>query len=170
MSVSVRAASPGDFPAVARLTVAAYDADGQLAGGNGYERTLANVAARADAGQLLVAVDPSGAIQGAVLFALPGSRYAELARDGEGEFRMLAVDPAAQGRGVGRALVLACLDRAAATGCTAVVISVRDTATTAQRLYTRLGFQRVPQLDWSPLPDVHLLGLRRDVRIPAGHA
>jgi ribosomal protein S18 acetylase RimI-like enzyme len=169
VSISVRTASPGDFPAVARLTVAAYDADGQLAGGNGYERTLANVAARADAGQLLVAADPTGAILGAVLFVLPGSRYSEVATAGEGEFRMLAVDPAAQGRGVGRALVLACLDCAAATGCRAVVICVRDTAATAQRLYARLGFLRVAQLDWSPLPDVHLLALRREMRIPAGH-
>jgi ribosomal protein S18 acetylase RimI-like enzyme len=104
-------------------------------------------------------------IVGAVLFVLPGSRYAELARPGEGEFRMLAVDPAAQGRGVGRELVLACLDRAAAAGCSAVVISVRDTAAAAQRLYTRLGFRRMPQVDHSPLPDVHLLGMRYELPV-----
>src|SRR5690606_5537712 len=141
--------------------------------GHPYERTLRDVAARAKAGDLLVAEDQStGALVGAVLFVLPGSRYAELARPGDGELRMppgpppasaaprrrhaelarpgdgelrmLAVDPAAQRRGVGEALVRACLDLAADRGCRAVVISTRDVARAAQRLYARLGFTRVP--------------------------
>ncbi len=45
---------------------------------------------------------------------------------GEAEFRMLAVDPTAQGRGAGAALVEACVVRAIELGCTAVTICVRD--------------------------------------------
>ena len=37
-AVSVRQAGPADFAAVARLTVAAYEADGQLKGENGYAK------------------------------------------------------------------------------------------------------------------------------------
>ncbi|HLV57889.1 MAG TPA: GNAT family N-acetyltransferase [Natronosporangium sp.] len=163
-SIAVRAAREADFPAVERLTVAAYVADGQLTPGHPYERTLRDVAARAKAGDLLVAEDQStGALVGAVLFVLPGSRYAELARPGDGELRMLAVDPAAQRRGVGEALVRACLDLAADRGCRAVVISTRDVARAAQRLYARLGFTRVPELDWSPVPGVRLLAMRLDL-------
>jgi ribosomal protein S18 acetylase RimI-like enzyme len=162
----VRRAEPADFPAVARLTVAAYEADGQLKGEHGYGAVLADVSTRAGSGEVLVAVDDStGAVLGSVTFVLPGTPFAELSGPGEAEFRMLAVDPAAQGRGVGAALARACVDRAAELGCTAVVICVRaGMAVSAHRLYERLGFVRSPEKDWAPVPGVDLLGLRLDLR------
>ncbi|MET8311664.1 GNAT family N-acetyltransferase [Micromonospora sp. NPDC005173] len=161
----VRRAEPADFPAVARLTVAAYEADGQLKGEHGYGAVLADVSTRADSGEVLVAVDEAtGAVLGSVTFVLPGTPFAELSGPGEAEFRMLAVDPAGQGRGVGAALAQACVDRAAELGCTAVVICVRaGMAASAHRLYERLGFVRSPEQDWSPVPGVDLLGLRREL-------
>ncbi|MEH0972694.1 GNAT family N-acetyltransferase [Micromonospora sp. CPCC 205546] len=161
--LSVRRAGPDDFAAVARLTVAAYEADGQLKNEHGYATVLADVASRAEDGEVLVAADDAtGELLGSVTFVLPGTRYAELSRAGEAEFRMLAVDPAAQGRGVGGTLVDACLSRAAELGCSAVVICVRSGyAASAQRLYRRRGFVRAPELDWTPLPGVDLLALRR---------
>lgn len=163
--LSVRRAGPADFAAVARLTVAAYEADGQLKNEHGYAAVLADVASRARDGEVLVAVDDAtGELLGSVTLVLPGTRYAELSRAGEAEFRMLAVDPAAQGRGVGAALVEACVSRATALGCSAVVICVRDGfAASAQRLYRRRGFVRVPELDWVPVDGVHLLGLRLEL-------
>ncbi|MEH0935576.1 GNAT family N-acetyltransferase [Micromonospora psammae] len=162
MGPLVRPATPADFAAVARLTVAAYEADGQLKGENGYADVLADVAVRAEHGEVLVAADEvTGEVLGSVTFVLPGTRYAELAGPGEAEFRMLAVDPAAQGRGAGAALARACVERAAARGCSAVVICVRSGfAGAAHRLYERLGFVRAPEKDFSPLPGVDLLGLR----------
>lgn len=147
--------------------MAAYRADGQMTPGHPYEATLADAGARAAGGELLVAEDgATGEVVGSVLFVLPGSGYAELSGPGEAEFRMLAVDPAAQGRGVGEALVRACLARAADLGCTAIMISTRDLAEAAHRLYARLGFVRVPERDWSPLPGVNLLALRLPVPPP----
>jgi ribosomal protein S18 acetylase RimI-like enzyme len=184
--VAVRPVRQSEYAEIARITVAAYRADGQLGGEHGYDRVLADVAARAAHGEVLVAVDdrsgsPRGAgraepdwsegdrVLGSVLFVLPGTEYAELSRPGEAEFRMLAVDPDAQGRGVGEALVRACLDRAAEHGCTAMVICTRDFSAPAHRLYGRLGFVRTPELDWSPAPGVNLLAMRKDLRTePAG--
>lgn len=163
MSVTVRAAVPADHEAISRLSVAAYEADGQLKDENPYAATLADVEARLAGGELYVAVDGDGEVLGAVTFVLHGSPYAELSGPGEAEFRMLAVDPAAQGRGAGEALARACVDRAKELGCKAVVICTRDFAVPAQRLYARLGFVREPELDWSPMPGVWLLGLRLEL-------
>jgi ribosomal protein S18 acetylase RimI-like enzyme len=160
--ITVRPATPPDYAVVGDLTVLAYRTDHQLTEDHPYEAKLRDVAARADTNEVLVAVDEeSGAVLGAVTFVLPGSELVELSKPGEAEFRMLAVDPAAQGRGVGEALVRACIDRAVARGCSAMVICTRDFAERARRLYERLGFVRVPELDWTPMPGVHLLGMRR---------
>jgi ribosomal protein S18 acetylase RimI-like enzyme len=161
--IVVRNAVAADYDAIARLTVDAYGADGQLDGEHGYGRVLADVPARADAGEILVAADESGNVLGAVLFVLPGTRYAELSGSGEAEFRMLAVAPAAQGRGIGEMLVRACVARAEEEDATAVVICARDFSHSAHRLYARLGFVRVPELDFTPLPGVNLLALRLDL-------
>ncbi len=160
----IRVARPEEYARIGALSVDAYRADGQLV--EHYVPFLADVAARAEHGTILAAVDQeTGSVLGAATFVLPSSPLAEVAREGEAEFRTLAVAPGAQGRGVGAALVRACLDRAATLGCRAVVICARDMATTAQRLYQRLGFQRAPELDWSPVPGVQLLALRRELAV-----
>jgi ribosomal protein S18 acetylase RimI-like enzyme len=164
MSFAVRVATPEDFQAIGELTVAAYRGDGQTWSGHAYEAVLLDVAGRSGAGTLLVCACAEG-ILGAVLFVEAGSEYSELAREGEAEFRMLAVAPWAQRRGVGEALTCACLERARGLGCHSVVICVRNFATDAQRLYKRMGFVREPSLDWSPTEHegVLLLGLRYDL-------
>lgn len=162
MSIAVRPAAPADYPAIARLTVAAYEADGQVTGSQGYGSVLADVAGRAGAGELLVAVDGADVL-GAVLFVRPGSPYAEVSRPGEAEFRMLAVDPAAQGRGIGRSLVRACVERAVGAGCAGIAICMRDFSVAARKLYDSFGFVRMPELDWSPAPGIQLLALRLDL-------
>lgn len=165
--VTIRPAVPADYPAIAALTVAAYRHDRQVSPGHPYEAVLANVADRASAGELLVAEDPdTGAVLGSVLFVLPGSRFAELSGPGEAEFRTLAVAPEAQRRGVGQALTRACLERAMAHGCKAVVISTRDIAFAAQRMYAQLGFVRTPERDWQPRPEINLWALRIDLPAP----
>jgi ribosomal protein S18 acetylase RimI-like enzyme len=168
--VRVRAVAAAEYDAVGRLTVTAYRDSGQLSTGD-YEAELRDVAARVDAGEVLVAVDGrSDDLLGTVTFVLPGTAYSELSRPGEAEFRMLAVDPAAQGKGVGEALVRACIDLASRQGLRALVLYTRDVAVNAQRLYQRLGFVRTPELDWTPVPAVALLAMRLDLpgRSPAG--
>ncbi|HTJ32426.1 MAG TPA: GNAT family N-acetyltransferase [Dactylosporangium sp.] len=157
--IAVRLVEPRDHPEVERVTVAAYREDGQLEAAPEYAEVLADVAARAAASDVLVAT-AEGKVLGAVAFTLAGGAYAEVSKPGEAEFRTLAVDPAAQRRGVARALVQACIDRAAQLGCNALVICVRDDNTGAHALYERFGFERDSSLDWSPVPGVKLLGLR----------
>lgn len=154
----LRRAQPDELAAVGALTLQAYSADGYVTPDDGYAAELSGAAERAAAADLMVAVDrTTRELQGTVTFCLDGSTYAEIARAGEAEFRMLAVAPAARGRGVGLALVRWCVDRAREQGCTALVLSSLDSMHTAHRLYERLGFARLPDRDWFPMPEIRLI-------------
>jgi len=144
---------------VGRLTSEVYVGDGFLAADDGYIRHLTDTARRAREAEVWVAVG-EGRLLGTVTFCRPGSAFREIGRADEGEFRMLAVAPAARGRGVGEALVRQCEERAAATGATRMWLSTLDEMGHAQRIYTRLGYRPESARDWDPqpelLPDVHL--------------
>jgi GNAT superfamily N-acetyltransferase len=125
---------------------------------------LRDAASRAEKAVLLVAVDDGGRLLGSVTYAPGGSPYAETAeRADEAGFRMLVVDPAARGRGVGAALVEACVERARQAGAVTLRLSTQPEMTTAHRVYERLGFVRTPDHDWTPEPDVHLVTYALDL-------
>src|SRR5262249_43550579 len=132
---------------------------------DGYARELADVQRRAGEAEVLVAVDDR--LVGCVTFVPdPTSPWAESIEDDEAAIRMLGVDPSAQGRGVGRALLGACLDRARQLGRAAVFLHSAPWMQRAHRLYGGAGFVRVPARDWTPVPEVPLLAFRRDLTEP----
>ena len=148
--------------AAGRIVADAYLADGFAQ--QDYLTVLFDGRDRSRTATLLVAVDGSDRVVGTVTYAVPGQPYAEVSRSGEAEFRMLGVDPSAQGRGVGAALVQACVDRALAEQRSALVLCTEVKMTAAQRLYDRLGFVRDPERDWTPVPNINLLGYVLDLR------
>jgi ribosomal protein S18 acetylase RimI-like enzyme len=162
----VRPAQPHELPAAGELCAAGYRADGFLAPGgtDHYEAELLDAAGRAAEAAVLVAVEPDGRLVGTVTWCPPGCGLRELAtRPDQGEFRMLAVHPAARRRGVARALVEHCLADARRRGLTELVLSSLPEMTAAHALYVALGFRRAAELDWSPVPAVQLWGFRRAV-------
>ena len=153
----VRRAEPAEHVAIGELTVRAYATLREpLRGGPvyaAYERELRDVAGRAETCEVLVAVDGAGRLLGAVTCVPgPGTPWSETELEGEAGFRALAVDPAARGRGAGRALATACVERARANDRRGVAILTRPSMTAAQRLYESLGFVRVPSRDWELEP------------------
>ncbi|MEU0410987.1 GNAT family N-acetyltransferase [Streptomyces griseorubiginosus] len=153
MTIVIRPAEPTDYEPLGEITAHAYLNDGLLAFGDEddwYFQELKNVAKRAESAEVLVAA-ADDRILGGVTYVPSGGPLAELARPGEAEIRMLAVSHEARGRGVGQALVQACVDRAAATGHD-LVLCTQPTMHTAHRLYERLGFTRAPERDWHPVP------------------
>lgn len=153
----VRAARPEDLASAGAVVADAYRADG--VGGDGdYLEEVADAGGRAEDGEVLVALDDDGRVLGSVTYTRHGTPLAELSRPGEAEFRMLGVAPEARGRGVGEALVNACIDRARQDRAAALVLCTQDVSAAAHRLYVRLGFDRRPDLDWTPLPGVDLRG------------
>ncbi|MGH3319998.1 MAG: GNAT family N-acetyltransferase [Streptosporangiaceae bacterium] len=154
--IMVRLAEPAEYAAIGDLTARVYVEEGFSAPDSPYLTELRDAAGRAGSCDLLVVRD-GDALAGTVTFCVGGTPYAEVAGPGEAGFRMLAVARSARGRGVGQALVRACLDRAWASGARTVRLSTKLEMRAAHRLYERLGFRRTPQLDWSPVPGTDLL-------------
>lgn len=158
----VRLATEADLVAAGEVTVAAY-ADFTLGPADPYIERLRDTASRLAEAELWVAED-GGRIVGTVTRCPHGSPWREIARDDEGEFRMLAVDPRSQGLGAGRALVSRVLASCRASGDRAVVMSSLPQMAAAHRLYSSLGFVRLPERDWSPLVGTDLIAFALDLR------
>ena len=152
--VLVRSARPEEYAAAGALVADVYAAAGYAHGG--YLDVLRDAACRAAVAELLVATDAAGRVVGTVTYAAGGTPFADIAGPDEAEFRMLAVDPAARGRGVGAALVRWCVARAWAQGKRRLAMSTQPGMADAHRLYQRLGFRRAPERDWSPEPGLSL--------------
>ncbi len=160
--LEVRRALADELAAAGDVTVAAYDADG-FAGPHYVER-LRDAATRDREAEVWVAVDDESTVVGCVTYCPPGSPWREIAvDDSEGEFRMLAVTPAARGHGVGRTLVQHCLERTRELDQRRLVLCTERGMAAAHRLYAGFGFTRLPERDWAPLPGINLLAYGLDL-------
>jgi len=92
-------------------------------------------------GDLLVA-ERGGRIAGAVVHVGPGRPRSAIFPEDWSVLRMLVVDPAARGGGIGRALVAAALERARQARAPAVGLHTSPIMATALRLYESIGFVR----------------------------
>jgi GNAT superfamily N-acetyltransferase len=160
--VVIRLARQDEIEQVGHLTANAYLREGFIAADSPYLEVLRDAASRAAAAELWIA-DVGGEVVGTVTFCPPGSPYRQVATGDEGEFRTLAVAPAARGHGVGRRLVEHCFERCRAFGLGQLVLLSQDEMTAAHSLYAVMGFVRDGALDWSPRPGVRLQGFRAAV-------
>jgi GNAT superfamily N-acetyltransferase len=157
--MELRRIRDGEHDAAGDACVAAYEPF--LTGAeDDYRERLHDVATRDAQAEVWVAVDGERLL-GNVTYCPPGSPWREIGRDDEGEFRMLAVHPAAQGSGAGTALARLCEDRAREDGATGMALSSLATMGAAHRIYARLGYSRDPGRDWSPLPGVDLIAFSK---------
>jgi ribosomal protein S18 acetylase RimI-like enzyme len=152
--MEIRDALPSEHAELGELCVRAYRHIGSVS--DSYAASLRDVAGRAETARVLVATE-GATLLGCITLILGDGPWRELSGPDEGEFRMLAVDPRAQGRGVGEALVRACVETVRDAGRARLVISSATDMTVAHRLYERLGFTRAPERDWKPVPEVQLM-------------
>jgi ribosomal protein S18 acetylase RimI-like enzyme len=150
--IRVREILPDEHPRLGELTVAAYLEIPGVADEGEYLSELCDVEGRAAQVPVLVAVDDDRAVLGGIAYVPGPGPLAEIERDDEAGIRMLAVAPEAQGRGIGRALVEACIARARAEGKHRLVLLTLPTMTVAQGLYRSLGFERDEANDWEYEP------------------
>jgi ribosomal protein S18 acetylase RimI-like enzyme len=172
----IRPVRPEEYAALGELTVAAYHALPDLhrdaepsARELDYDRQLRDVAKRAEVSCVLVAVGAESELLGGVTYVRgPDDPYSEGLSEGEAGMRMLAVDPAQQGHGAGRALVQACLDRAGAAGRERLVLHTGPWMPTAIAMYEKIGFARRRDLDFTPVPGTHLIAYAFELEPPVG--
>lgn len=164
----IRDARPEELERVGELRVAAYLAAGFLSPGSAYAARLRALGAHGD-GEVLVAAreDAEGSGQDEIVGTVMIRRWpgGQLMRaPDEAEVRALAVAPDSRGRGIGRKLVSAAVERARASGLRHLVLASQPDMVIAHRLYGEAGFARLPERDFSPMPGITLLafGLRLD--------
>ncbi len=147
MHVRVRVARPDEYDAIGALTLRSYDQITSFS--EEYRTQLGDAHGRAETQALLLVGLLGPDIAGAMALSLGHTEMFEhrFGIDGDCNFRMLAVDPAFEGRGVGRALAQDAIARSRAMGCRRMVITSMDQMTRAHRLYDNLGFFRRPDLD-----------------------
>jgi ribosomal protein S18 acetylase RimI-like enzyme len=159
MTLEIRRVRPDEYDVVGDLIVRGYGPHLTMPDGSfddEYAQMLRSSAQRDSEAELWLAVE-DGCILGCVTWCQVGSPYRELAVDAtQGEFRGLAVDPDARGRGAGRALVEHCLAQARKEGLSEVVLCSLPEMKPAHHLYESLGFGRRPEMDWSPVEGVVL--------------
>lgn len=157
-TLEISPALPEDHARLGEITVAAFRALGPLP--DTYATELADVRGRAsDPGALVLAAHLDGRlVGGATVVLAPDSPLAELLGPGSAGLRMLAVDPSAQGHGVGRALVEATLDLCRRRGLRKVTLHTTHLMTRAIRIYESLGFERRPERDLLLPSGLRLLG------------
>ncbi|MCB0374595.1 MAG: GNAT family N-acetyltransferase [Sinomicrobium sp.] len=154
---SIRDARPEEFAGVGALMVKVY---AQLDGfpteseQPEYYNMLAHIGRLTEnpGTRLLVAVSSEGYIGGGVVYVGDMRYYgsggtATLEKNAAG-FRLLAVDPAARGRGVGRLLTETCIRMAKGEQRGKIVIHSTKAMKTAWSMYERMGFKRAEDLDF----------------------
>jgi ribosomal protein S18 acetylase RimI-like enzyme len=146
MTLEVRDVHPEELAEAGAVTVAAYaefvrpgEADWEA-----YVEELRDVATRTVRAVVLVAAEEPDGILGTVTLELSSridDDFEPLEPD-RAHVRMLAVRPDVRRRGVARALMEACADRARAAGKARLTLHTTERMVAAQAMYQRLGFAR----------------------------
>ncbi len=158
--MEIRDVRPGDHERVGQILVATYGAIDPNLGD--YAEELRDVATRAAAVDVLVTVEREYVV-GTVTYVPGPGPYAEWDDPDAAGIRMLAVDRTWQGRGVGSALVEACIERARAAHRPRIRLHTTERMVVAQHMYERIGFARTPEDDWQPIPGFWLRAYRLEL-------
>lgn len=120
--------------------------------------------------EILVAVDSGERVLGAVVYfndiQYYGSGGTATQEKNAAGFRLLAVDPVARGRGIGRLLTEACISKARHQNLSQLIIHSTRAMQIAWKMYESIGFQRSSDLDFKQ-QSLEVFGFRLKLREPA---
>jgi ribosomal protein S18 acetylase RimI-like enzyme len=172
VQINIREAHQGEREVIHALTLAAYEQYATLMSPlfwPVYRQVLLDTLAKEGQIERIVA-ERAGKIIGSVqLYPPTMSAYkADVATDVAGpEVRLLAVDPAVRGYGIGKMLMLECIKRAQNSGYKVLGLHTTDVMQAAVQMYEHMGFVHVPELDFHPMENVVVKGYRLDLATSA---
>ncbi|MDC6365103.1 MULTISPECIES: bifunctional helix-turn-helix transcriptional regulator/GNAT family N-acetyltransferase [Flavobacteriaceae] len=164
----IRKAKSSEFKEIGELMVRGYSSLEGFPKADAmpeYYNTLANIGefTKKPKTELLIAVSTTDKILGGVLFfndmKYYGTKGIVTSQKNAAGFRLLAVDPKARGMGVGRALTVACIEKAKKEGQNQIIIHSTAFMKVALKMYEKLGFQRSTDLDFKQ-GDIPVYGFR----------
>lgn len=133
-------AGPADDAEILRVNNAAFDWHPEQGGWTETEIAVRRASAWFDPKGLFIAADPADPAH-ILGFHWTKVHEPDETSDAVGEVYVVAIDPAAQGRGLGRTLTLAGLHYLRDRGLGAVLLYTEADNTAAVHTYTRLGFE-----------------------------
>jgi GNAT superfamily N-acetyltransferase len=169
-NLQIRGARDSDRAAMVDVTLAAYEEYSVIIPSPHWEEYQQDIRDTIiqDAQAERIVAEQDGIVVGSVILYPAGTVFH--LPDGEAvtlqypEIRLLAVAPASRRRGVGVALVEACIQHARQAGVEAITLHTIEFMQIAMRMYERMGFVRAPELDFRPVEaedvDVVIKGYR----------
>ena len=162
----LRDARDGDGDAIREVTLAAYGVYASIVGPmwEFYKRSILETLADIPPAEQIVA-ERDGSVVGTALLFPPGTIFHRPGGESSAtlvwpEMRLLAVAPAAQGLGIGAALVRECIRRAQKSGVAVLTLHTTEAMRVAMAMYERMGFHDAPELDFHPAPNLTVTGYR----------
>lgn len=159
-----------EIPQISALLLTAYS---EYAPEPGTDRSwdeyfveIGDVQSRWDSSQQIVARDETGRVAGAVTFfpqAWGDIHGLDPFPEGFSALRLLGVDPAARGRGLGRALTEECIARARTLDREWIGLHTTYLMEIAEAMYQRMGFVRFPEKDIVLEPDFTIVAYRKQL-------
>jgi GNAT superfamily N-acetyltransferase len=153
----IRNAKPEEFGALGKLMVSVYS---QLEGfpkesdQPEYYHLLYNIGdwTKKPGTELLVATSANGELLGGVVYFSDmqyyGSGGSATSEKNAAGFRLLAVDPIARGKGIGKLLTNECIRKARESKLLQIIIHSTKAMQTAWKMYESMGFKRSDDLDF----------------------
>lgn len=167
-SITIRDAQKDEMDAILELSLAAYEEFGTsmpAVNWKGLRGILIKTLKDPGDAEVIVA-ELDGQLVGSVLLFPPESNsYGDWVDDASyPELRLLAVTPEARGRGIGKMLMEACIERSRQAGASAIGLHTGDSMAVALPMYERRGFVRVPELDFDVEGGELVKGYRLDLK------
>jgi ribosomal protein S18 acetylase RimI-like enzyme len=144
----IEIATSKDFEAIADLNVASYaefSASLQSGAWDVMQKNLRNIAERAEAAEFMVCRSGNDII-GSVAYCSAGKGNPEIFKSDMASIHLLAVHPQQRGKGIAKALTVACISRARTDKSSSIGLFTSELMQPAQHIYRRLGFQQETEL------------------------
>lgn len=144
MNIQIREATPEEYAEAGAVTASAYREFVRGGDWEDYLESIADVEGRADRTTIVVALDGTRIVGSATLELTDRVEPEDdpALDPAEAHIRMLGVAPEARRRGIARALMADCMDRARARGKTFLTLHTTARMAAAQQMYESLGFVR----------------------------